>query len=95
MVELSKYSSVVYFAHQGQKFQSELPTNVMELPDINHVSNRGEFVFENGLIASVDVFLPCTGYVYDFSFLSKECEVHVKEDGKGVTSLYKHMIHTK
>ena len=95
MVELSKYCSQVYYAYKGDKLQTTLPTNVFELPLIDRVNESGEFVFENGFKTLVDVFMPCTGYSYDFPFLTEECELHVVEGGRVVTPLYKHLIHTK
>lgn len=95
MVELSKYCSQIYYAHKGDKLQTTLPTNVLELPLIDHVRESGEFVFENGFKTFADVFMPCTGYTYDFPFLTKECKIHVVEDGRVVTPLYKHLIHIK
>ena len=93
MIELSNVSPKVYFAHYGDKSESKLPDNVRELPGINHVNQKGEFVFENGFKATIDVFIPCTGYSYDFPFLTQECEIKVKENGRIVAPLYKHLIH--
>ena len=95
LVELSEYCSLVYLAHKGDKVTSRLPTNVVELPLIDRVNESGEFVFENGFKTLVDVFMPCTGYLYDFPFLTAECELHLKDGGRIVTPLYKHFIHTK
>ena len=45
----------------------------------------------DGSKIEVDAVLLCTGYHYDFPFLSQECNVEVQ--GRVVQPLYKHMLH--
>ena len=95
LVELSKHCSLIYLSHKGDKVPSRLPPNIVKLPLIDHANESGEFVFENGFKTLVDVFMPCTGYLYDFPFLTAQCELRLKDGGGVVTPLYKYFIHTK
>ena len=43
--ELAKTAKTVYYSHKGDQTPSQLPSNVIELPNISHVTDTGEFVF--------------------------------------------------
>ena len=64
------------------------------MPPIDHVTETSA-VFTNGEREKVDVILLCTGYQYDFPFLDPACGVTLKDNGRRVTPLYKHLIHTQ
>ena len=95
MVELSNYCSKIFYSHRKTKSNAKFPENILELPAIKHISDIGDVVFENSFTSSVDVIMFCTGYCFSFPFLSEECEVFVKENGRIVTPVYKHLFHTK
>jgi len=92
-VELSRHCKNVYLSHRKDFFSSKLPDNLIQKPDISHVNEEGHFVFEDGSEAKVDVFIPCTGYHYDFPFLSENCRMNIEEGV--VHGLYKHVFDIK
>lgn len=49
------------------------------------------FVAEDGTHTEIDALMMCTGYKYDFPFLSPTCSVSTKDER--VMPLYKHLIH--
>ena len=91
VLELSKTCTTVWFSHHGQ-MDSTIPLNIIEQPDISHVNENGDFVFENNEIAKVDVFIPCTGYSYDFPFLDSDSKISIQEDFRVVRGLYLHIF---
>jgi len=97
MCELCDISLKVYFCHRGggEPKRSEYKENVIELSNIKYVDENGLFVFENDYKVQADVFIVCTGYLYDYPYLSSTCDIEIKHDGRVLTPLYKHLIHTK
>ena len=62
----------------------------MQTCGIKTVLPNGVLLQDNQEI-QVDSMVLCTGYKYDFPFLSKECQLSTA--GERVTPLYKHVIH--
>ena len=92
-LDLASECCSVIISHYGPRFTTKLPPNVIEKVNISHVNADGVFIFEDKTEAAVDVFLPCTGYKYNLSFLSPECEVIY--ENQTVFPLYKHLFHIK
>ena len=80
--------------HKGDKFSLKLPSNCQQRENISHVNQNGQFMLTNGdVISDVELLVICTGYLYDFPFLSSE-KVNLKnENGRVLINLYKHLIH--
>ena len=75
-------------AHRGERLVSPLPSNVTQTPTIESytadgVSSDGEKLIVNSVIL-------CTGYLYTFPFLSKSCQISLRDSY--IRSLYKHII---
>jgi len=90
-IELSRHCKKVYLSHREESVIPKLPDNVIQNPDISHVNDDGSFVFKDKSEVKVDTFIPCTGYYYDFPFLSEDCQMNI-DDGV-VHGLYKHVFH--
>ncbi|CAL8126528.1 unnamed protein product [Orchesella dallaii] len=54
-------------------------------------AKENSFITATGNEIECDVLLLCSGYVYDFPFLSPDCGITV-EEGKYIYPLYRHMI---
>uniref|UniRef100_A0A0B6Y0T3 Flavin-containing monooxygenase n=1 Tax=Arion vulgaris TaxID=1028688 RepID=A0A0B6Y0T3_9EUPU len=91
-LEVSSTAEQVFLSHNKPPIKAPLPDNVQQKPGINRV-NKCQVEFLDGSREDVDVLLLCTGYYYNYSFLSPECGIEVKDSR--VTPLYKHLIHTK
>ncbi|XP_038064684.1 flavin-containing monooxygenase FMO GS-OX-like 4 [Patiria miniata] len=91
-LDLHAYAERVYLSHLHPLLQASLPANLQQVPGIKSV-REGRVEFTDGRSVAADALILCTGYLYDFPFLTPECEVSV--DRKRVTPLYKHVIHTK
>lgn len=89
--QLTETCKRVYVSHKGNSCKDWLPENIRELPEISHVNKDGLFIFKNGRAIDVDIFMYCTGYEYDMSFVNGNCGVEV-QDRRAVCGLYKHII---
>lgn len=81
----------MYLCHRNYKLETVLPKNVSQKPGIKYLT-ANQVVLENDEVVEVDVLLLCTGYRYDFPFLTEECKLHIEDER--LTPLYKHLIHT-
>ncbi|KAK8725296.1 hypothetical protein OTU49_010801 [Cherax quadricarinatus] len=92
-LELSTVAKEVLLSHNHPTpIPSELPPNVRQVRGVESALENG-FVFGDGSSAEADVILYCTGYLFSFPFLSKECGITIEENV--VKPLYKHIINTK
>lgn len=92
-LELSTVAKEVLLSHNHPTpIPSELPPNVRQVRGVESALENG-FVFVDGSSAEADVILYCTGYLFSFPFLSKECGITIEENV--VKPLYKHIINTK
>ena len=66
-----------------------LPPNAEQQPSIAGIDTDGTVHFVNGESRVVDDIILCTGYQYNFPFLSNDSGITV-EAGKRVKHLYKH-----
>lgn len=71
-------------------FDIHLPANFEYVSGTSHISEDGSVVLDDGSSLVVDTIIVCTGYEYDFPFLSKECEITVRNHR--VQPLYKHVF---
>ncbi|XP_076470292.1 uncharacterized protein LOC143300470 [Babylonia areolata] len=91
-LDLSSAAELVYLCHNKAPLQSKLPPNVQQKPGIRSV--KGSTVtLNNEEEITVDCLLFCTGYRYDFPFLTDSCNLRIEDER--VTPLYKHLIHTQ
>merc|ERR1711971_1416646 len=81
---------MVYLSHGKTPLETFLPENVQQRPGISKVKEHS-VGFKNGEEVEIDALLLCTGYKFDFPFLSKECNFQVNDER--LSPLYKHMIH--
>lgn len=83
----------VYLSHHRDRLTCELPSNHEQHYDISKVEDDGTVVFEDGQRRNADVLMFCTGYLYSFPFLSKECGITINDSR--VTHLHKHIFNIK
>lgn len=50
-------------------------------------------ILKDGQVVTPDSLLLCTGYQFDFPFLTPRCKVHIEDER--ITPLYKHILHTE
>lgn len=54
---------------------------------------RDTVIYKDGFEEQADVLMLCTGYRYSFPYLTKDCNVEIKDER--ITPLYKHIVHTQ
>ncbi|XP_021928625.1 flavin-containing monooxygenase FMO GS-OX-like 3 isoform X2 [Zootermopsis nevadensis] len=91
-MELSEVAGEVYISHNLPEPLLYLPSNVKQVPGIKSASREG-FTFHDDSTAEADALIYCTGYRFEFPFLTPECKV--RTEGRRVMPLYKHLIHTE
>ncbi|XP_075229097.1 uncharacterized protein LOC142328861 [Lycorma delicatula] len=89
-LDISYFAKKVVISHHVQEVKTKFPKNIFQKPDVLKVDNATVF-FSDGSTEDFNVILFCTGYLYSFPFLSKECGVTVEDNF--VQPLYKHLIH--
>jgi len=68
--------------------------NCFESHGIHHIAKNGDFVTSSDdVISDVDLFVICTGYYYDFSFLSNDVDLKMDENRRTLHNLYKHIFY--
>jgi len=80
----------VILSHNKPKLQTVLPDNVSQQTGLLRLTEKTA-IFKDGTEEPVNVVMFCTGYRYQFPFLSPECAVSIEDER--VTPLYKHIIH--
>ncbi|XP_071438870.1 senecionine N-oxygenase [Hetaerina americana] len=92
-LEISREAKTVILSHHlKDPIATKFPDNVLQKPDIEFMHEKG-ITFKDGSTAEVDTIFYCTGYRYNFPFLSEACRVRVEDNH--VKPLYKHLIHTE
>eukprot|EP00871_Galdieria_phlegrea_P005436 jgi/Galph1/5894/GphlegSOOS_G4416.1 len=91
--ELQPIARSVSICHRECHSRKSLTWNLEECPTVKYLGEGGKIYLVDGSILEADVFLLCTGYAYDFSFLHPSCEVFV--ENRVVSPLYRHLIHAK
>ena len=97
-LEVAKTAKEVIVSHAGsmKKRYKIVPANMRDVSRVSVVKECGSILLEDGSIIpndAVDALIPCTGYEYEFPFLSPECCIGITDHR--VHPLYKHMINTK
>lgn len=82
----------VYISHNLREPLMYLPSNVKQVPGIKSASIEGFTLLDDSSVIA-DALIYCTGYKFDFPFLTPECKVRI--EGRRVMPLYKHLIHTE
>ncbi|XP_058793279.1 senecionine N-oxygenase-like [Phymastichus coffea] len=89
-VEVSKYAKTVYLSHRHKKLTVELPKNMIQVPGVVAASGSDLILSDSSRIKA-DVFLMCTGYLYDYPFLDDNSGITVTK-GKYIHPLYKQLV---
>jgi len=90
-IDISKHANKVFLCHNKPRIQSELPSNVEQKPGMHSVQGR-QVTLNNGEVLTPDCLLLCTGYKFDFPFLTPKCGVDIHDER--ITPLYKHIVHS-
>ncbi|KFB45944.1 AGAP010399-PA-like protein [Anopheles sinensis] len=88
-LELAKKANRVTISHHMEPLTFAFPPNLTQQPDVACLTEAGAR-FTNGHNEAFDVVLYCTGFRYNFPFLSSSCGVCVEDNH--VQPLYKHCI---
>ena len=80
----------VYLCQRKPPRETPLPANITQHPPIASVG-KDSITLTDGVCVDTTVLLLCTGYHYDFPFLSRDCHPQVEDER--LTPLYKHLIH--
>uniref|UniRef100_A0AAG5D1I0 Flavin-containing monooxygenase n=1 Tax=Anopheles atroparvus TaxID=41427 RepID=A0AAG5D1I0_ANOAO len=88
-LELAKKATRVTISHHMDPLTFPLPSNLTQQPDLACLTEAGA-KFTNGHTEAYDVVLYCTGFRYNFPFLSASCGIRVEDNH--VQPLYKHCI---
>ena len=97
-LEVAKTAKEVLVSHSGsmKKRYGSIPPNMHDVSRVTSIKECGSVLLEDGSIIpneDIDAILPCTGYEYEFPFLSPECSIGITDHR--VHPLYKHIINTK
>ncbi|XP_033757407.1 putative dimethylaniline monooxygenase [N-oxide-forming] 6 [Pecten maximus] len=87
--DMTNHAKQIFLSHRDSALKTAIPPNAMERPVVKNITENGNVVFVDGTEAEVDSIVFCTGYVYDFPFLSTDI---VQVNNQRVTPLFKHMI---
>ena len=91
-LEVASVAEQVYLSQRrrGLATNPSIPKNLVVICGTSQILKDGSVQLDNGDILNVDSIIVCTGYEYDFPFLSAECGVTVNENR--VQPLYKHIF---
>lgn len=90
VLDLAPVTSQLYFSYQRLQAATEkFPDNIRHKPIVTRVTSSA-VEFEDGSMCQIDIIVICTGYKYNFPFLSSECGITVKDNF--VQPLFKHLI---
>lgn len=93
-LDVALVASHVRLSHRTSRLPDPLPTNFSQSDCISRYNEDGETIeFMDGSKMKADAVIYCTGYHYDFPFLSDKCDVTVNQ--KRITWLYNHIINAK
>lgn len=88
--EISKRAERVTLSHHLSELpKTEFNLNVDQKPDVERLTNSG-VIFTDGTSQDYSVIFYCTGYKYNFPFLSVDCGIAC--DDNYVRPLYKHCL---
>ena len=89
MIDVAASAQSVYLVYHTRPVEYRLPPNGEQFPAVVQIDSDGVVHFENGESRLVDDIILCTGYQYQFPFLSNESGIRVVM-GKRVAPLFKH-----
>ncbi|OWF43727.1 dimethylaniline monooxygenase [N-oxide-forming] 4-like [Mizuhopecten yessoensis] len=92
-VDISPYAQQIFLSHEKERLKSVFTENVTEKPGIKRMT-RTTVVFLDDTEEEVDVLLFCTGYRYNFPFLSDDV-ININITDNRVMPLYKHVVNIK
>ncbi|KAG8224378.1 hypothetical protein J437_LFUL005200 [Ladona fulva] len=87
--DLWKVAKSVVICHRVRKLPRGFPKEVRFAANIKAAFENG-FELVDGSTCEADSFFYCTGYHFNFPFLTKECKIEVNDNH--VTPLYKHLV---
>uniref|UniRef100_A0A4P6D8U9 Flavin-containing monooxygenase n=2 Tax=Rhodnius prolixus TaxID=13249 RepID=A0A4P6D8U9_RHOPR len=82
--------TVVLSHHTDYASKVGFPPKVILKPDLDRVTPDGSVMFKDGSLMEFDLIIHCTGYLYTYPFLAKECDITVEDNY--VSPLYKSVI---
>lgn len=88
-LEIGQVAKKVFISHNKSNLESPLPDNICQITGITRM-NENSITFNDGQTFQVDSVVLCTGYMFDFAFLHKDCKIKIQENR--VTPLFKHFI---
>jgi hypothetical protein len=92
-LELERSGVDVVLSHANGDGLSKYGGRVPEVAPVVRCLSDSSVVLENGdIIPNVDELLLCTGYSYNFPFLTEECGLRVTEDTRAVNGLFMHCL---
>ena len=86
---LAPVAKSIYIVYRSEKVRFKLMPNIEQFPPVTGVAPDGTVSFENGESRVLDDIILCTGYEYNFPFLTRGCGIQV-ESGRHMKPLYKH-----
>lgn len=87
-LQIVDHARKVYMCYHHKPSAINLPSSIEQLPAIKNIDTDGTICFANHEQRQVDSIILCTGYDYEFPFLTPESGITVCN--KRVAPLYKH-----
>lgn len=91
ILDLAPHARSIYLSHWKDRVVAPLPANITQAKEVVSFTQE-DAVFADGERCQPDAIIYCTGYNFDFSFLTPECKLKIED--KRITPLYKHILHT-
>ncbi|TKR94371.1 hypothetical protein L596_008661 [Steinernema carpocapsae] len=94
-LQLAENAKKVYMLHRKAPQFTDLPSNIIECQALKDITPDGESLLlqDNSTLDDVETVIFCTGYDYEFPFFCEDV-IRVTENGKVVSPLCLHMLHT-
>ena len=91
-MEIASVADTVYLSQRRKSFAIEdsARKNIVPVAKTLRIEEDGLVLLQDGQKLNVDSIVLCTGYEYDFPFLSNECGITVENNR--VQHLYKHIF---
>lgn len=87
VIDVATEAKHIYLSSKRPPLPSKLPSNVTQVAKLHQVTREG-VEMADGRVLDVDSILLCTGYEYDFPFLSPASEITLRNNR--IHKLYKH-----
>ncbi|KAI5734386.1 hypothetical protein M8J77_005842 [Diaphorina citri] len=90
-MDIEKVAKNVFLSHHiSVAFKHQIGDSVVQKPDIKRLL-QDSVVFQDDTSHPFDSIIYCTGYLFEFPFLTPSCEISIEEH-RFLTPLYKHTI---